>query len=83
MSREQEAPKGGRGAPAQAGDLTPKANVGGQRLRASELGSHPHLEVGPLLRLIGRPEGDVTGRDYRQPPTVVAMSQVKRAEAAQ
>jgi len=26
--------------------------------------------MGPLLRLIGRPEGDATGRDCRRPPPV-------------
>ncbi len=28
------------------------------------------------------PEGDVTGRDCRQPPTVTTMSQIERKEAA-
>ena len=46
MSREQGPPKGGRGAPAQAGDLTPEAAVGGRRPHASEFGSHPHLAGG-------------------------------------
>jgi len=46
MSREQGPPKGGRGAPARAGDLTPEAAMGGQRPHASELGSHPHLTDG-------------------------------------
>ena len=31
MSREQGPPKGGRGAPARAGDLTPQAAKGGRR----------------------------------------------------
>jgi hypothetical protein len=43
MSREQGPPKGGRGAPARAGDLTPEAAVCGRRPHASEFGSHPHL----------------------------------------
>jgi hypothetical protein len=43
MSREQGPPKGGRGAPARAGDLTPEAAKGGRRPHASEFGSHPHL----------------------------------------
>ena len=43
MSREQGPPKGGRGATAQAGDLTPETAVGGRRPHASEFGSHPHL----------------------------------------
>jgi hypothetical protein len=48
MSREQGPPKGGRGAPARAGDLTPEAAMGGRRPYASEIGSHPHLaDVGP------------------------------------
>jgi hypothetical protein len=42
MSREQGAPKGGRGAPARAGDLTPETPMGGGRPSASEFGSHPH-----------------------------------------
>ena len=46
MSRKQGPPKGGRRAPARAGDLTPKAAVGGRRPRASDLGSHPHLADG-------------------------------------
>ena len=46
MSREQGPPKGGRGAPARAGDLTPEATIGGRRPRASEFGSHPHLADG-------------------------------------
>ena len=44
MSREQGPPKGGRGAPARAGDLTPQAAVGGPY--ASEFGSHPHRADG-------------------------------------
>ncbi len=48
MSREQGAPKGGRGAPVQAGDLTPEATVGGRRPYAPEFGSHPHpADVAP------------------------------------
>jgi hypothetical protein len=46
MSRKQGPPKGGRGAPAQAGDLTPKAAEGGRRPYASEFGSHPHRADG-------------------------------------
>ena len=46
MSRKQGAPKGGRGAPASAGDLTPEAAVGGRRPHASEFGSHPPLADG-------------------------------------
>jgi hypothetical protein len=46
MSREQGPPKGGRGAPAKAGDLTPEAAVGGRRPHAPEFGSHPHLADG-------------------------------------
>jgi hypothetical protein len=46
MTREQGPPKGGRGAPAQVGDLTPKAAIGDRRRRASEFGSHPHLADG-------------------------------------
>ena len=43
MSRKQGPPKGGRGAPARSGDLTPEAAVGGWRPHASEFGAHPHL----------------------------------------
>ena len=46
MSREQGPPKGGRGAPARAGDLTLEAAVGGRRPHASEFRSHPHLTDG-------------------------------------
>jgi len=46
MSREQGPLKGGRGAPARAGDLTPEVAVGGPRPHASEFGSHPHLADG-------------------------------------
>jgi hypothetical protein len=46
MSRKQGPPKGGRGAPALAGDLTPEVAMGGRRPRASEFGSHPHLADG-------------------------------------
>ena len=46
MSMEQGPPKGGRGAPARAGDLTPEAAEGGRRPYASEFGSHPHLADG-------------------------------------
>jgi hypothetical protein len=46
MSREQGPLKGGRGAPALDGDLTPEAAMGGWRPNASELGSHPHLADG-------------------------------------
>ena len=46
MSRKQEAPKSGGGAPAQAGDLTSEATIGGRRPCASEFGSHPHLADG-------------------------------------
>ena len=50
MSRKQGAPKGGRGAPARAGDLTPEATIGGQRPHASEFGSHPHpVDGAPAL----------------------------------
>ena len=42
MNRKQGAPKGGRGASAQAGDLTLEATKGGRRPHASEFGSHPH-----------------------------------------
>jgi len=44
MNREQGPLKGGRGAPARAGDLTPEAAVGGPY--ASEFGSHPPLAEG-------------------------------------
>ena len=48
MSRKQGAPKGGRGSPVRAGDLTPEATKGGRRPLASEFGSHPHpVDVAP------------------------------------
>lgn len=46
MSREQGPPKGGRGAPARAGDLTPQAAIDGRRPNAADLRSHPHLADG-------------------------------------
>ena len=46
MSRKQGAPRGGRGAPARAGDLTPEAATGGRRPHASEFGSHPQPTAG-------------------------------------
>jgi hypothetical protein len=72
MSREQGPPKGGRGAPARAGDLTPEAAVGGRRPYASEFGSHPHLADGapaPPHRPPHLQDGDATGRDCRRTPT--------------
>jgi hypothetical protein len=57
MSREQGPPKGGRGAPAVAGDLTPEAAEGGRRPMRPSSGRIPILAMGPLLRLIGRPIG--------------------------
>jgi len=48
MSRKQGAPQGGRGATAQAGDLTLEATVGGRRPHAFEFRSHPHpADVAP------------------------------------
>ena len=72
MSREQGPPKGGRGAPARAGHLTPEAAVGGRRPHASEFGSHPHLADGAPApphrppRLAGmRPAAIAAGRRHR------------------
>ncbi len=72
MSREQGAQKGGRGAPARAGDLTPKATEGGLRPHAAEFGSHPHLKDGapasphrpPLMGM--RPAAIAAGRRQRR-----------------
>jgi hypothetical protein len=47
MSREQGAPKGGRGAPARAGDLTPEATIGGRRAGSIRRGT-------PALNADGR-----------------------------
>ena len=76
MSREQGPPKGGRGAPARAGDLTPKAAVGGRRPHASEFGSHPHLADGapasphrPPREAGMRPTANAARR--RQGPSVI------------
>ena len=55
MSKEQGPPKGGRGAPARAGDLTSEAAVGGRRPYASEAGSHPHLADGAPARPLRPP----------------------------
>jgi hypothetical protein len=85
MSRKQGTPKGGRGAPARAGDLTSEAAVGGRRPRASEFGSHPDLADGAPApphrppRFAGmRPAAIATGRRQRgcEPLTLV-----KEAEA--
>ncbi len=60
MSREQWAPKGGRGAPTQVGDLTPQATASGRRPCASGLRSHPHLDdvaPAPLRRPLPRAAG--------------------------
>jgi hypothetical protein len=73
MSRKQGPPKGGRGAPAGAGDLTPEAAEGGRRPHASEFGSHPHLGDGapaPPHRPPQPRAGDATGRDWCQTPTL-------------
>ena len=69
MSRKQGPPTGGRGAPAQAGHLTPELAESGRRPHASEFESHPRLAGGapapPLrpLRFAGmRPAAIAAGR---------------------
>ncbi len=74
MSRKQGPPKGGRGAPAGAGDLTPEAAKGGRQPHASEFGSHPHLGDGapaPPHRPPQPQDGDATDREWRQSPTLL------------
>ena len=77
MSREQGPPKGGRGAPARAGDLTPEANIGGRRPHASEFGSHPHLADGAPAPPHRPP------RTAGMRPSAIAAGHRQRADRAQ
>jgi hypothetical protein len=84
MSREQGAPKGGRGAPANAGDLTPEAAMSGRRPCTVGRRSHPHRKDGapaprrrPLPLAGMRPAAIVAGRRRRGGG---CLMQVKEAE---